>query len=162
MDYRNHITLYLINIICTMIGIKYLIPYRIRSIDDFEKKIIDMINIIANNTIDSMLYILLPTFIVIFGISIVIILTSNIISSFKAMNVKDQIFHSAILLLLWINGLISLYLISIFIFLFLILAFLVFVMVSGGSFTRGGPVFVRGHIRNGRFVRSHTRRRPRR
>jgi len=152
----------LISLLCTIVGIKFLSIFSIKDIDQIESIITNAFNILTSGTTYSFLLIG-SIFITIFGL---IFSTIVMVSSFdlfeETLSTLDKTSICFLITFLLMNIIISLYLL-----LFVILLLLILIFIFYGIYTvatnnsSGGPVHVKGHYRKGGFVRSHTRKRPR-
>ena len=161
----NKIIIYSIySLLLVIIAHKCLSPYAIKSIDGFSITISNFLNIIMNNRLE-LFKIIIGITTSILNIVISIICIKSIFSFESEESQIDIMLLKILLTLLFIQNclilIFSVYLL-IFILLFIFIILLIiplftFILSNGG----GGPVHVRGHYRNGTYVRSHTRRRPR-
>ncbi|MCM3116302.1 hypothetical protein M3610_13435 [Neobacillus sp. MER 74] len=163
MNFVNLFFWYTLSTVCTYIGTKLLSPFKIRHFSDIEPTLKNAYDILTTGSSES--YFLIITIVVtLFG------LFSSIIISIKIINIlpEQNTIFAQIVLMLFVTLLFTNIIICLYDILFILLLLLLIGCIFTGIFaviigpTNSGPVHVRGHFRNGRPVKSHSRRRPRR
>jgi len=152
-------------ILSSVAAVKFLHPFILTKANNIDNIFINTMELFSGDISDKY-WVYTSIVIVVTALAISIYLISNLIDYL----LYEELVHSSyikIMIILWISLLVMNGLLLAYHLLFIILAIIVLIIIliaiiSGSAQRGGGPVRVRGYIRNGSWVRSHTRRRPRR
>lgn len=160
MNFILFIFFFLLTSIFTLAGTKILFVYRITKIDEIHPVLSNFFSTLINGSHQSLI-LALTVALMIFSISLSIITISQ---APECDDIIQQSIKTLIIILLVSEILISIYFLLVVFLLLLSVAFFLFLFylfINSGP-TTGRSVHVRGHYRKGTYVRSHTRRKPRR
>lgn len=152
----------LISGIFTLLSKKVLFSYTIVKLGSLKNLLINTFDLLTKES-PGRGRILLFSFAAICSIAISIAIIYFLIMSFNEFYSESTIMR--IIIPLWVlalifNCLVAIYYIMFFIIFLLALVLLFVALASYAGKSGGGPVHVRGHFRNGSYVRSYNRRRP--
>ncbi|SFB19529.1 MULTISPECIES: hypothetical protein [unclassified Bacillus (in: firmicutes)] len=161
MNYYFLICCYLVSSLCTYVGIKFLTPFKIKHLSEVATILSNAFSIIKAGTFDSF-FLMTIIFITFLGLALSVMIGYQVIGSVLGQSVMKKLLLAIFSMLLFLNAAISLYLLLFLILFFIFFGVLIFLVVNYSESNHNGTVFVRRHFRNGRPVKSHTRKRPRR
>lgn len=151
----------LVSFFCTFKFTKMLAPFTIKAFDKIDDTLLRVFDIICTNT-PQQKSVLINSVVLILSVILSTIMVINLISIIneKILELFPRILVILLIVLLFFNIIVSLYYI---LFMILVIAvFIAIVFLLSISSGKGGSVYVKGHYRNGSYVRSHTRKSPRR
>lgn len=151
----------IVSFFCTFKFTKPLTTFTIKSFNNIDDTLLTIFDIITTSTPQQKV-LLTNSIVIIFSLILSIILILNLVSIFNK-DIQGPV--SSTLIIIWsillvANIAVSIYYILSIILLIALLLAIIFLFSTSSS--KGGSVHVKGHYRNGSYVRSHTRRRPRR